>query len=470
MYFCLFSLLILALFGMLQGVLIRPYYRENRLATITEVADRLEDLLLKDEEVSLDNAEKALDVVVDNGLCVAITNAKGERIYENDVLGNTCILNTSANIDDKNYDLTSELGSLNALVDDEDTSFNVASPLSGDDMLLFARKIEAGFGNYYLYINSPLEPVESIINFIFDQFFYIALVVLGAGIIISLFVSRRITYPIIKIKKEADRLTHGDYKASFAVNSYSEINDLAQTLDRATKQLAQTDELRNDLIANVSHDIKTPLTMIKAYSEMIKDISGNDPKKRNEHLDVIISEVNYLDKLVKDMALLSKMQAGVDTLKKTNFDLRSAVLEIIKLHDGLFKEHSINVKTNLERVFVFADELKIKQVIANFISNAIKHSHDGSKIEIDLKQDEERVRFEVKDEGEGISEEDLPYIWDRYYKKDRHFHREVDSSGLGLAIAKTILEAHKAKFGAYSKLGVGSTFYFELSKDYEDEN
>ena len=470
LYFCLFSLVILVLFGLLQGVLIRPYYRNSRLDTIVEVAANLERLLLDDDSAQADNVEKALDVIVDNGLCVSIINAKGEEVYANDALGNTCIFYSTVEIDGESFDLRRDKASLNSLVSQKDPlSLSVLSPVSKNEMLLEGERINSKFGSYYLYINSPLEPIESVVNFIFNQFLYIALFVLGVGIVISLFVSRRITYPIIKIKKEADKLTNGNYDADFKVNSYSEINELAQTLNDATKQLSQTDELRNDLIANVSHDIKTPLTMIKAYSEMIKDISGDDPQKRNEHLDVIIEEVNYLDKLVADMASLSKMQAGVDTLKKTNFDLKAAVLEITKLYDGLFKEHSINLKLDLERVFVYGDELKLKQVIANFISNAIKYSKDGTNITLLLRQDEDVVHFEVSDEGEGIDEEDLPYVWDRYYKKDRRFHREVASSGLGLAIAKTILEAHGAKYGVISKKGEGSTFYFEISRDYENE-
>ena len=262
------------LFGLLQGVLIRPYYRNSRLDTIVEVAANLERLLLDDDSVQADNVEKALDVIVDNGLCVSIINAKGEEVYANDALGNTCIFYSTVEIDGESFDLRRDKASLNSLVSQKDPlSLSVLSPVSKNEMLLYGERINSKFGSYYLYINSPLEPIESVVNFIFNQFLYIALFVLGVGIVISLFVSRRITYPIIKIKKEADKLTNGNYDADFKVNSYSEINELAQTLNDATKQLSQTDELRNDLIANVSHDIKTPLTMIKAYSEMIKDIS-----------------------------------------------------------------------------------------------------------------------------------------------------------------------------------------------------
>ena len=125
---------------------------------------------------------------------------------------------------------------------------------------------------------------------------------------------------------------------------------------------------------------------------------------------------------------------------------------------------------DLDDCVVYADEIKISQVIYNYLSNALKYSEDNSKIIIKTIVDEDKVRLEVKDEGSGIPQDALPYIWDRYYKVDKNFNRSVNSTGLGLAIAKAILEAHKAKYGVESIEKQGSTFYFELSKDYEEEN
>ncbi|MBR2577477.1 MAG: sensor histidine kinase, partial [Erysipelotrichaceae bacterium] len=227
--------------------------------------------------------------------------------------------------------------------------------------------------------------------------------------------------------------------------------------------------LRKDLVANVSHDIKTPLTVIRSYAEMIKDISGDDPVKRNEHLDVILQETEYLAKLINDMQEYSKMQAGYIELNKTNFDLEEATETVSELLYSLIEEKNIKFSRNLVSVIVYADEIKISQVIYNFLSNAIKHSNDGGEIKINIIDSEEKVRFEVIDNGDGISEEALPYVWDRYYKIDKKFKRNENSTGLGLAIAKAILEGHKAVYGVNSKLGEGSTFFFELSKDYDNE-
>ncbi|MBQ6125455.1 MAG: HAMP domain-containing histidine kinase, partial [Erysipelotrichaceae bacterium] len=205
-------------------------------------------------------------------------------------------------------------------------------------------------------------------------------------------------------------------------------------------------------------------------AEMIKDISGENPAKRNEHLDVIIKETEYLDKLATDMSQLSKLQSGVIELNRDNFDLKDCINKVVLLLSQAIHEKNVNLVLDLDDCVVYADETKISQVIYNFLSNALKYSDDDSTIIIREHADEEKVRVEVIDHGNGISEEALPYIWDRYYKVDKNFNRSVNSTGLGLAIAKAILEVHKAKYGVESVLNEGSTFWFELSKDYDEQD
>jgi len=237
---------------------------------------------------------------------------------------------------------------------------------------------------------------------------------------------------------------------------------LATTLNYATQELGKMDELRKDLIANVSHDIKTPLTMIKAYAEMIKDLSGNNPIKRDEHLDVILAEVNHLDRLVNDMTQISQLQSSVLTIQDKEFDLVAMVHSTLKLVEGLIHNNAIEVEIfSPSEVWVHGDDVKIQQVIYNFVNNAIKHIGDDKKLEIQILL-EDRVRIEIIDHGDGISDEDLPYIWDRYYKIDKNYQRQTEGTGLGLAIASAILKSHHANFGAISKVGEGSTFWFEL--------
>lgn len=468
LYFFGFSILILSLLGFLLVVLIKPYYRDSQLNKIDTIASSIENNIV-DNLPTENDIEETSKLVIGNNVCSLILNDNGISVYEKNALGEICIFNEDIEINGEIVNTEKNPTRIKKILDENELKVELVSAVSGYEMLLYGKKISTNLANYYLILNTPLEPVGSYVDFFMRQYMFITVAVIVIAILVAFYISRRITKPIVNMKKEANKLAEGNYDVKFKADSYSEINDLANTLDDAKERLSKVDELRKDLVANVSHDIKTPLTVIQSYAEMIKDISGNDPEKRREHLDVILQEVEYLNKLVSDMSEYSKMQAGLIELNKTNFDLRKCIKQVVTLLDKLIKEKNIKLRLHIKSVIIYADEMKISQVIYNFLSNAIKHSDNNSVIEINMFDSEDSIRVEVKDNGEGIQEEAIPYIWDRYYKVDKNFKRNSDSTGLGLAIAKAILEGHKAKYGVESKLGKGSTFYFELSKDYEQE-
>lgn len=467
LYFLIFSILMLLILGILLIAFIKPYYRENRLKTIDNLINTIEeDLLLNkssDEEI-----DKTNRLLASNNVCVIIYNQNARKVYESDSLGELCMLDKKIEYEDEEIIFNKEANKTIELLNLKPLNLSLNSPITGNEMLIYGKKITSNLMNYYLVVNTPLELLESYINFILNQYLFISIFIVILALIVAFILASRITSPIVNMRKEANKLANGDYNVQFKKeDSYSEINDLANTLDDATSKLSKVVELKKDLVANVSHDLKTPLTVIRSYAEMIKDISGDDPIKRNEHLDVILQESEYLTRLINDMQEYSKMQAGYIELNKTNFDLKDVINNVIKLLNSLIQEKKIKLKKNIISVIVYADELKISQVIYNFISNAIKHSNENGIIIINTIVDEEKIIFEVIDNGEGISEEALPYVWDRYYKIDKNFKRNENSTGLGLAIAKAILEAHNASYGVKSKLKEGSTFYFELNRDYE---
>lgn len=469
LYFLAFSIVMLTILGVLLIAFIKPYYRENRLRTIDTIVETIENDLLTGK-VSEEKVQRTNRLVTGNNVCTIILNENGSLVYESDSLGELCMLDENITVNDETVNIEREPNKIIDILNNEDLSLSLNSGKSNMEMLLYGKKIKGNLVNYYLIINTPLELLESYIDFIINQYLFVSIVIIVVALVISFLLANKITSPIVKMQKEANKLASGHYDVDFKdIESFSEINALANTLDDATDKLSKMDELRKDLVANVSHDLKTPITLIRSYAEMIKDISGDDPIKRNEHLDVIIDETKYLTKLIDDMKEYSKMQAGYIELNKSNFDLKKCTNNVCKLLDGLLKEKNIKLKKKLTSVIVYADETKISQVIYNYLSNAIKHSYDNSKIYINIINSEDSVRLEVIDEGEGIEQKDIPYLWDRYYKIDKSFRRNENSTGLGLAIAKAILEGHKAKYGVDSILGKGSTFYFELSKDYDNE-
>ncbi len=472
-YFILFAAGILFMLGFLQFSLIRPYYRNTKIASVSKVSDMIRDYVLSgggEQEMGL-----AFQAAVDNNVCVTIYNDAGRTIYEADSLGNSCVFHTPASYLEPSAVNFRDGGSLRDLLrtNNGEWSVNLTNRRTRQEMIVYGRMISVNLANFYVFVNSPLEPVDSIISFFSRQYLYYGIIVIIVASLISVFFSRTLTRPIVRMNSEALKLARADYSARFEGGGFTETRELAGTLNHASEQLSRIDELRKDLIANVSHDIKTPLTSIRAYAEMVRDVSGNNPEKRNQHLDVIIDEAEYLDHLVSDMNELSKMQSGNYVLTRRNFDIAEKIRSVINLYDVMAKEGGLTVETDVpESLTVYADETKITQVISNFLSNAIKHTPEGKKIYVRAaeKDDGETVRVEVEDEGEGIAEKDLPYIWDRYQKSSSSFSRSMTNTGLGLSIVKAILDTHGSAYGVRSREGEGSLFWFELRAPVQEED
>ena len=245
--------------------------------------------------------------------------------------------------------------------------------------------------------------------------------------------------------------------------------ELASTLNYARDELSKADNMQKELIANISHDFKTPLTMIKAYASMIIEISGENPEKRNKHAQVIVDEADRLTSLVSDVLDLSKLRSGLSVLEKERYDLSAHLLEILDRFAYLRDTKNYHFVTKIEeRIEVNADKIKLGQALYNLIGNAVNYTGEDKTVYITLqKTDETHARFEVRDTGKGIKQEELSNIWERYYRsKDTH-KRPVSGTGLGLSIVKTVFERHGLEFGVTSKEDEGSVFFvqFELANN-----
>lgn len=312
---------------------------------------------------------------------------------------------------------------------------------------------------YYISVASVLEPVDSAIDILREQLFIVSILSLVVAMILSFFISRRLSRPIVNMSKTAIAIGKGNYEIMFKTGEYQEIDDLADTLNYATGELKKTLQLRKDLIANVSHDLKTPLTVIKSYGEMIRDISGDNKEKRNEHIKVIIEEADHLTKLVNDLLDLSKLESSIDQYNKEHFDLGVLVDGLVTRFENYKSDFTFEVikSGNLD---IFADFKRIDQVVYNLISNAINYSGDSTKLILRVEEIENGVKFSCQDFGIGIKEEDIDGIWERFYRGSGNRTRSRVGTGLGLFIVKSILDAHEFKYGVKSKVDEGSTFFF----------
>lgn len=314
----------------------------------------------------------------------------------------------------------------------------------------------------YMFISTMISPITPTINILKQQLIYITIILICIGLLVSFFMSKSIVKPICTITKSADKLASGSYRVKFDGGKFDETQKLANTLNYASTEISKVDELQRDLIANVSHDLRTPLTMLKAYAEMIRDLSGDNPKKRLEHLNIIIDETDRLALLVNDMLDLSKLENGSVPLNISEFYITDILNDIIDKYKGLSKSMGYNIHFSAdENILVKCDLGKIEQVIFNLINNAINYTGDDKQVYVKQINDEDFVTISITDTGRGISEENLHLIFDKYYRGEKT-KREVMGTGLGLSIVKAILQKHNFPFGVQSKIDNGSTFWFKI--------
>ena len=293
------------------------------------------------------------------------------------------------------------------------------------------------------------------------QLVLISVIVIFLALVISALLSMWLTRPVQRITKAAKRMAAGDFTVNFKGEySYAEMDALAETLDYAKEEIGKSDQLQKEVLANVTHDLKTPLTMIKAYASMIQEISGDNPEKRAKHTQVIIDESDRLTALVNDILNISKIRSGMDTLKLRQFDLSELVHTVLERFDYLTETQGYTIVREIDdELYTEADLEKVEQVIYNLVGNAVNYTGEDKRIVVGLRKEGNVIRFTVADTGKGIPPEEQATIWDRYYRSSETHKRPIRGTGLGLSIVKTILQKHGFKFGVESEVGAGSTFY-----------
>lgn len=325
--------------------------------------------------------------------------------------------------------------------------------------------------SYVLFQRASISPLVTIISLFENQGMFMGALLIVFVLIMAAIMSKLITKPIEQINESAKSLAIGRYDTEFSGRGYREIDELSDTLNFAAHELSKNDRLQKELISNVSHDLRTPLTMIKGYSEVMRDIpEENTP----ENVQVIIDETERLTSLVNDMLDLSKLQAGSRAPDMRIFCLSEMLRSTMYRYEKLTMQDGYTIDLSIDKnAYVIADHTMILQVIYNLINNAINYTGADKRVTVAQRVTSDSVTVSITDTGEGISEENIPLIWDRYYKVDKVHRRATVGTGLGLSIVKEILELHNATYGVTSVPGNGSTFWFELktadSKEYDVE-
>ena len=445
-YLIVFSISILLLLWLVQIVFFKIYYEKYQINYMNELVEKI---------INIDNTnviESTDDITLDNNICLEYMDYYGNTYYYNNKIS-SCLLGHNKIID-KELIKFKQSG--------EETSFEkILNPINNSVSLLYGIKK----GNGYIFLFTSLEDIGTTTSLIKNQLIYVTLLAILFSIVIAMFLSRRIAKPISDMTKNAKILADGNYDVEFTTTGIKEIDELANTLNYLEQEVSKTDEYRRDLMANVSHDLKTPLTMIKAYAEMIRDITLDNKEKTKENLNVIIDETNRLNILVNDILELSKLQNNQETLNIEKFDIVELIRDILKRYQIIKETENYNlILESPQSIIVKADKKRISQVIYNLINNAINYTGDDLKVTIRITENQKDCKIEIIDTGKGIDEKDLPNIWNRYYKKEKNHKRNVVGTGLGLSIVKNILEQHNFKYGVNSIKNKGTTFYFQIKK------
>ncbi len=494
-YLCLFTLFILAVVWMMQIGLLNYFYSQSKSKELT-VADRA---LTEAVNRSQGELEKSVEeCATDFRLCIRVFRLEGttaRQIASADMSSDCIIHRISDGFLTYLYNEAAHRGGLlvkkvspevlfltypDAMAgwpgiqrppqgDKENFRDYLWKPaISGDINMLQVRVATGADGaTYIIMLNSELEPLSATVETLKTQFWMIAFILLWGALILAILISRNISVPIEKMNRAAKRLANGRYDADFRVDGYREVVELSESLTHASEQLARNDTLQKELIANISHDLRTPLTMIIGYSEVMRDLPGENTP---ENVQVIIDETQRLSELVNDLLDLSKLQAGTREPVMEVFNLTELVEATMLRYEKLTERGGYRVEYTFDdSVEVRADRTMLLQVIYNLINNAINYTGEDKLVRVTqtLSSDRRSVRISVTDSGAGIPPEQIPLIWDRYYKIDKVHRRAMIGTGLGLSIVKQILEAHHTLYGVESKQGEGSTFWFDMPVEGE---
>ncbi len=332
-------------------------------------------------------------------------------------------------------------------------------------------------------MRTPIESIRISASIANRFFAYVGIFSTVAGGIIMWFVTRRMTRPIQELSRISEQMVHLNFEAKYHGKTRNEIdllganiNELSSSLERAISELKTAnnelqkdierkeaiDEMRKEFLANVSHELKTPIALIQGYAEGLHEGINDDPESRSFYCDVIMDEAARMNNMVKKLMTLNQLEFGNDVVEMERFDITALIRTYIQSAAILTRQNDIKVQMEeYEPVYVWADEYKTEEVIMNYFSNAVNHAGGEKIISITLEQKDKKVRIGVFNTGEHIPEEALPHLWEKFYKVDKARTREYGGSGVGLSIVKAIMESMNQGYGVENVPG-GVLFWFEL--------
>lgn len=336
---------------------------------------------------------------------------------------------------------------------------DVALPISGES------------GDYIVYIRDNKADVQDLSSELFSIIVSALVIGLVISVLLSLLLAKTLVTPIQSLTSAAERVAGGDFSETLDTQARDEIgvltqtfNDMAGQLEKTMDELTRSERMRREFVANVSHELRTPITSIRSYAETLADSDALPPETEKQFLGVIVNESDRMAKLVQDLLTLSRFDVGSTQFDIEEFNFGKSVEDVYNAMrlEAQKQNHAFTLTVEESLPQIRGDRARIEQIIMNMMSNALKYTKENGRIRITVSGEGDRVWCEVKDNGIGIPEEDLPRVFERFYRVDKARSRESGGTGLGLSIAQEIAMRHDGKMEIFSRLGKGTTIRVEL--------
>jgi len=458
-----FTVVIFTVLWLLQTVFLQKFYNGMIIKNTVKVADKISE-----ESRNSDITSYIDDVSRSNTILVFVTDTAGNLLYSSDEYkkGHKFRSDRMEMADDhiERYDHYRELPvNYDEFLSAVNSSDSGEAVINNDDSYVYGRLIDYyGYNDKaVLYLSTPLNAVGSTARIIRIQLIWVTLLSIIIAFVLALFMSKSFSKPVAQLNEKAHKLGEKDDDVDFNEGFCIELDELNTTLDSTSEKLKKNRDFQNELLANVSHDLRTPLTMIKGYAEMIRDISREDEKQRAEDVAVIVEEADRLTALVNEILEYSELQMSDSETVMNDVVLSDTVTSVADSFEKLYSKEGYVFERNIaDNIHVKGNAARLQRAVYNLLDNAVRHAGEDKWTGVSLRTEKGNVIIEISDHGSGIAPDELEHIWDRYYTRRQRSGKGV--SGLGLAIVKQIISQHNGICRAESVVGTGSVFSIEL--------
>ena len=466
-------LFMIVVFMIVNGSFLEKYYISNKKSEFIKVYTMVQEAV-ENGTINSETPEKDLGRLTEkNNISIAVIDSEYNVVYTNVREKQMMVVQLFGYLYDKNHQEVLE----------KTDSYDICKSVDPQNNTEYLT-MWGNFDNGDIFImRSPLESIRSAVT-IFNRFIgVVGGCVILVSVLLAWYFSKRITEPIMELATLSQKMADLDFDAKYTSGGSNEIGVLGENFNRMSERLEQTisnlkeanyklqkdieqkekrENMRSEFLGNVSHELKTPIALIQGYAEGLKEGVNDDPESREFYCEVIMDEAGKMNRMVKNLLALNQLEFGEDDVQFERFDITSLISGVLQSLDILIEQKEAQVIFRHKNpIYVWADEFKVEQVVRNYVNNALNHVDGEKVIEIKITQENDMAKITVFNTGTPIPEEDLPHIWEKFYKVDKARTREYGGNGIGLSIVKAIMDSFGKGYGAINHTN-GVEFWFEL--------